>query len=233
MLSAMTRVWQVVFVVWSVALGLRAQQKPERSFQWVPVKIQASAFSPDLALLDGERDEYATNLADCAALAISSAKATQESLDQGQRLLTLALNLSPRNRRAIIVNYQLTKGLLPEPVKGDFSPPTMARLLLARGQILAKSNSQENRLLARMFYQVASELDPKNEDAVYASEVDRLDHGNLDWSFLTRPRGSGESPATPGEKPPEPPSGKLAEPGAPKRDAPGGPVRTPHLPPRP
>jgi hypothetical protein len=28
-------------------------------------------------------------------------------------------------------------------------------------------------------------MDPKNEDAVYASEVQRLDHGELDWGVLT------------------------------------------------
>ncbi|MEY3897325.1 MAG: hypothetical protein RLZZ214_2846, partial [Verrucomicrobiota bacterium] len=43
----------------------------------------------------------------------------------------------------------------------------------------------ENKRLARYFIQLAAEMDPKNEDAVYASEVQRLDHGALDWSPLT------------------------------------------------
>ena len=167
--------------------GLRAEEggKP---FAWSLVKVQVSAFSRDLGMLDAERDEYATNLANCAAYGITQSKATQAALDRGQRLFALALNLSPRNRRAIVLNFQLAKGMLPEEAKGDYSTPVIARLLLARGQILAKTESQENRLLARMFFQLAAELDPKNEDAVYASEVDRLDHGTVDWTFLTAQR---------------------------------------------
>lgn len=201
----MKRVWQVVMLLGSLATLAWSQEKSAHGFEWIPLKIQASAFSRDLGLLDAERDEYATNLADCAALAVIRTKATQESLDQARRLLSLALNLSPRNRRAIIVNFQLSKSLLPDAAKGDFSPPTMARLLLTRGQILAKSDSQENRMLARMFSHIAAELDPKNEDAVYASEVDRLDHGNLDWTFLTRPLATGKPTEPPAEPPAAPP----------------------------
>ena len=228
----MIRVWQVVMLLGALASPAVAQDKGARGIQWTPVKVQVSAFSRDLGLLDAERDEYATNLADCAALGIAQAKSSPESLDQARRMLLLALNLSPRNRRAIIVNYQLSKGLVPDAAKGDFSPPTMARLLLTRGQILAKSDSQENRLLARMFSHLAADIDPKNEDAVYASEVDRLDHGNLDWTFLSRPAPS-NTPAEPTETPaapatPEPPKPLPASP------TPGArpPAPRPGLPPR-
>ena len=225
----MIRVWQVVMLLGALASPAVAQDKGARGIQWTPVKVQASAFSRDLGLLDAERDEYATNLADCAALGIAQAKSSPESLDQARRMLLLALNLSPRNRRAIIVNYQLSKGLVPDAAKGDFSPPTMARLLLTRGQILAKSDSQENRLLARMFSHLAADIDPKNEDAVYASEVDRLDHGNLDWTFLSRPAPSG----TPTETPAAPATPEQPKP-LPASPTPGArpPAPRPGLPPR-
>jgi hypothetical protein len=42
-------------------------------------------------------------------------------------------------------------------------------------------------------------MDPKNEDAVYASEMQRLDHGSVNWKSLTD-----------------------VKPGAPKEDAKGG-----------
>lgn len=219
----MRRIWQAVIALSTLTPLLWAEGKPERGFQWASVTVKASAFSRDLGLLDAERDEYATNLADCAALAIANTKATQESLDQARRLLSLALNLSPRNRRAIIVNYQLTKSILPAAAKGDFSPPTMARLLLARGQILANSDSQEDRMLARMFCQVAADIDPKNEDAVYASEVDKLDHGSLDWTFLTRPRT--EPAPTTEPAPPAAPAAPAARP--PLKPTPPGPGRRP------
>ncbi|MEI6676493.1 MAG: hypothetical protein WCO57_15085 [Verrucomicrobiota bacterium] len=168
--------------------ALHAEEAAPKPFSWTPLKIQVSAFSRDLGMLDAERQEYATNLANCAATGIVQAKASTASLEISRRLLTLALNLSPRNKRSIILNFQLTKGMLPEVAKGDYSPQVLARLLLTRGQLLAKQDNPENLLLARLFFQLAAELDPKNEDAVYSSEVDRLDHGNVDWTFLTRPR---------------------------------------------
>jgi hypothetical protein len=63
----------------------------------------------------------------------------------------------------------------------------LARLLLTRGQLLEKQAGEENKILARYFIQLAAEIDPKNEDAVYASEVQRLDHGALDWKLITDP----------------------------------------------
>jgi hypothetical protein len=50
-----------------------------------------------------------------------------------------------------------------------------------------KQGGEENQRLARFFIQLAAELDPKNEDAVYASEVQRLDHGAVDWASITDP----------------------------------------------
>ena len=201
-LKLMIRFWQAVLISWLTISALPAQEAL-KSFAWVPLKIQSSAFSADLGMLDAERQEYATNLANCAATGVLQAKAAPASLELARRLLTLALNLSPRNKRAIILNFQLGKGLLPEVAKGDYSPQVLARLLLTRGQLLAKQDSTENFLLARMFCQLAAELDPKNEDAVYASEVDRLDHGTLDWTILTRPRPTPDATPTPDNEPPK------------------------------
>lgn len=203
-----------------LAAPLAAEDKPA-AFKWETVKVQVSAFSRDLGLLDSERDEYATNLANCATQGIAAGKTNPEALEQARRLLLLALNLSPRNRRAIVVNFQLAKGLVPEQIKGDFSPTTLARLLSTRGGILAQSASQEDRLLARMFCQLAADLDPKNEDAVYASEVDRLDHGNLDWTFLARPLTKAPEPV---DKPAE------TAPMAPPNPTPKPPTRPTHPP---
>lgn len=189
----MFRSWQVVWVSWLMVTTLHAEEAA-KPIAWVPLKIQTSAFSNELGMLDAERQEYATNLANCAAMEIVQAKASPASIDIARRLMTLALNLSPRNKRAIILNFQLAKGMLPEVAKGDYSPQVLARLLLTRGQLLAKQENPDNLTLARMFYQLAAELDPKNEDAVYASEVDRLDHGNVDWTILTRPRPTPETP---------------------------------------
>jgi hypothetical protein len=40
-------------------------------------------------------------------------------------------------------------------------------------------------LLARIFIELSAEMNPRSDDAVYASELQRLDHGPVDWSALT------------------------------------------------
>ena len=144
-----------------------------------------SVFTHDLGMLDSEREEYATNLAGLAVNQIVTAKATPAALADGRRMIALALHLSPRNKRALVANFQLSKGVLPDVSETAYSPQVFARLLLARGQLLEKQGGDENRSLARMFVQLAAGMDPKNEDAIYVSEVQRLDHGDIDWSVIT------------------------------------------------
>lgn len=165
-----------------------------------------SLFSKDIGMLDSERDEYATNLSILAANQIATQKASPQALADARRILALALHLSPRNKRAVIVNFQLSKGMLPEVTQSQYSAQVFARLLLARGQLLDKQGGGENKKLARYFIQLAADLDPRNDDAVYNAEVQRLDHGDLDWNPVTRSE-SKNPPAPPTEpKPaPEPP----------------------------
>jgi hypothetical protein len=167
-----------------MTLSLRADESVQ-PFAWNPPKVVDSVFSQNVGMLDSERDEYATNLAIFASNSVVAAKASLASLANARRILALALQLSPRNKRAVVVSFQLSKGLLPAVVEGNYSPQVLARLLLTRGQLLAKDGGLENKRLARYFIQLAAEMDPKNEDAVYASEMQRLDHGSLDWSPLT------------------------------------------------
>ncbi len=166
--------------------------EPVKSFPWDAPKVVTSVFTQDLGMLDSEREEYATNLATIASNHVVAAKASPAALANARRMLALALQLSPRNKRAVVVNFQLLKGVLPEITEGNYSPPVFARLILTRGQLLAKQGGAENQKLARYFIQLAAELDPKNEDAVYASEVQRLDHGAVDWSSVTDVEGKKE-----------------------------------------
>lgn len=154
------------------------------AFEWQALRAGVGVFTPDLGMMDSERDDYATHLANHTANRIAESKASPAALAEGRRLLGLALHLSPRNRRAVVLNFQLSKGILPERVAADYSPPVFARLLFTRGQLLEEQGGDENSLLARFFVQIAAEIDPKNEDAVYASEVHRLDHGEPDWGRL-------------------------------------------------
>jgi hypothetical protein len=182
----MMRFWQVA-AIFCAAVSILGAEEPKRSFAWDSPKVMASVFTADLGMLDSEREEYATNLATQASNQVAAAKASAASLADARRMLALALQLSPRNKRAVVVNFQLSKGILPEVADGNYSQSVLARLILTRGQLLFKQGGDENQRLGRFFIQLAAEMDPKNEDAVYASEVQRLDHGAVDWASITDP----------------------------------------------
>ncbi len=177
---------QVATMIWLGALLPVSADPPQKTFTWEAPKVVQSMFSKDIGMLDSERDEYATNLSILAANQVATQKASAQALADARRILGLALHLSPRNKRAVIVNFQLSKGMLPEATQSQYSPQVFARLLLARGQLLEKQGGDENKKLARFFIQLAADLDPRNDDAVYNAEVQRLDHGDLDWDQVTR-----------------------------------------------
>ena len=172
-------------MIFLMGMTLHADERG-KDFAWEALKIDRSVFTQDLVMLDAERDDYATNLAIHASSEIIKNKASAEALDGARRILALALHLSPRNKRAVVVNFQLARKLMPEAVEANYSSEVFARLLLTRGQLLEKQGGGENRMLARAFVQLAATMDPKNEDAVYTTEMHRLDHGAFDWTpFMT------------------------------------------------
>ena len=181
---AVTRFGQGV-ILWLGLMTLGAADESKKPFLWKEPRVGAGAFSDALGMLDREREEYATNLAVHAINEVSKAKASAASLEKARRLLALSLHLSARNRRALVANYQLNRGMVPEPVESDYSEEVLARLLFTRSQLLRQQGGVEDQQLARIFVELAAELDPKNEDAVYASEIQRLDHGRVDWKLLT------------------------------------------------
>lgn len=161
----------------------------ENSFSWNPPKVGSGAFDEELGMLEREREEYATNLVVYATNRVAKAKASKASLDEARRLIALSLHLAPRNKKALVANYQLSRGVLPQPVASEYSSEVLARLLFTRAQMLRRQGGEENLLLARIFTELAGEMDPRNEDAVYASEIQRLDHGRVAWSELTDAEG--------------------------------------------
>jgi hypothetical protein len=178
------RFWQAV-ALFHLMVSILGAEEGGKAFAWKSPKVVTSLYTQDLGMLDSERDDYATNLAIYAANQIAASKASVASLEEAYRIVSLALQLSPRNKRAVVLNFQLSKGVLPEITDGNYSPQVFARLILTRGQLLAKQGGAENSHLARYFIQIAAEMDPKNEDAVYASELQRLDHGTLNWASIT------------------------------------------------
>lgn len=143
-------------------------------------------------MLGSERDEYASNLAAYATNELGEKEASIAAIKHVRRILALAMHLSPRNKQALVTQFQLSKGILPEKTPGDYSPQVLARLLLTRGQMLEKEPAGENTLLAQFFIQLAAEIDPRNQDAVYASELMRIDKGSPDWEKLIKPDGKND-----------------------------------------
>jgi hypothetical protein len=178
----MIRRWQAI--VLSLCLPVLAAEEKAK-FEWNPPKTGAGVFTDALGMLDREREEYANNLAGYASNRVAAAKASVASLNEARRLVALALHLSPRNRKALVLSFQLSRGVLPEAVPGDYRPEVLAGLLFTRSQLLKQQGGGENGLLARVFTELAAEMDPKNDDAVYASELQRLDQGAVDWAELT------------------------------------------------
>ncbi len=186
--------------------GTAAEGEGAAKFQWSPPEIGAGIFTGDLGMLDRERDEYANSLAGYAQARVAAAKASPASLAEARRLVALALHLSSRNRKATVLRYQLSKGVLPEAAPGEYQPDVLARLLFERSVELKKQGGTENLLCARLFTELSAEMDPKNEDAVYASEMQRLDHGSVNWKDLTDvkpvPKGEAKEDGKDGNVPP-------------------------------
>lgn len=198
----MIRCWQAVLVSLALPAALPAQEGAGK-FQWKEPKTGAGIFTDELGMLDREREEYADSLAGYASNRVAEAKASPASLAEARRLVALALHLAPRNRKALVLNFQLTRGVLPEPRPGDYKPDVLARLLYTRGDLLKKQGGAENALLSRIFTELAAEMDPKNDDAVYAAELQRLDKANVNWTALTdvRPLGAAGKQSKDGEVP--------------------------------
>ena len=170
----------------SVPLAPGQAEKEAVPFEYRSPIVQKLAFRSDVMLAQ-ERHSYATNLATYAANHVVTRMASKESLADARRILALAFHLERRNKQAMVVNFQLREGVLPEVKKGDYNSRTFARLLLSRARLLLKGGEGEEseRLLARCFIELAAHIDPRNEDAVFEYENQRIDEGEIDWRILT------------------------------------------------
>lgn len=168
-----------------VMTSIPVMAKGELQGDYKSPTINRRLFGEALSLTNNERDEYATNLAAITVNSILEAKGSQKSLDSARQLLGLALHLSPRNRKSVVVNRQLSDGVMPDKVAADYNPDVFAKLLLARGQLLERRKGDLNIMLAHYFIALAAVIDPRNEDAIYEAEMCRIDHGELEWKAMT------------------------------------------------
>ncbi len=173
-----------------MALALAAQEdakevKEIKGFEFKAPLIRESIFKEGLGLLDRERDEYAGAMASFATNWVVTRKADKASLDFARKALGLALHLSSRNRRAVVTRSQLAKGILPKAVEAEYSPRTLATLFVTRAETLFEQKGEKNLLLARALIDLAVTIDPYNDDAIYAYELQKIDYGELNWRVFT------------------------------------------------
>ncbi|MFT6178893.1 MAG: hypothetical protein ACI9NQ_000948 [Paracoccaceae bacterium] len=164
--------------------GLEAQEAVP-AFEFKTPIVRESVFKEGLGLLDRERDEYAGAMAAFATNYVVAEKADQASLNFASKALALALHLSSRNKRAMVTKFQLGKGILPKLVESEYSPKTLAALFVMRAETLFEQKGEKNRLLARALIDLAVTIDPHNEDAIYAFELQKIDYGELKWEQFT------------------------------------------------
>lgn len=192
----------LMMVITTSMLGVAYCAESELKGKYSEPKINKRLFGDDLAMVNNERDEYATNLAAYAVKIIKASNGDQASLDTARMVFGLALHLSPRNKKCVVINAQLKRGIMPEKVIADYDSEVFARLLLTRGQLLEKHDAEINSFLARCLIALSANIDPRNEDAVYEAELRRIDHGDLLWSKITDAKTTSVArPAQPARRP--------------------------------
>lgn len=146
-----------------------------------------------VGLMAIERENIATGLAAHVINHLTEGvlKAEPVAVTLAQRLLALALNLDPRNRPALVADFQFRRGLAPQPFEDARDPAVLANLLVTRAKFLRDQEGEFNRELTAFFLAAAMEIDPENEEAVYQYLLLRRDGEEADWNILTG-RGAGE-----------------------------------------
>jgi len=147
------------------------------------VKFNKPVFKEGVTLLAKEQDEFAEHLTKFALTNVVDNEGAKTSIELAEKCLSVALHLSPRNREAVVANFQLSKGLLPKSIKRGFSGKALSSLLSVRAnQLLELENATpKDIMLAGCFATIASEMNPQNEDAVYVFQIHEVDHGKIDW----------------------------------------------------
>ncbi len=131
-----------------------------------------------------EREEYAGHLTQFAVKMIKTKKEDEKAVAQARKALIVALNLSPRNKEAVVSNIQLSKGVIPKVAEPVYEKETLSTLLYVRGKNLRKAEGEVNYFLGRVFIQMAAEFNIRNVDAVYDAEILTQDEGELNWGKM-------------------------------------------------
>jgi len=136
--------------------------------------VPAPLFTPDkTALLEVECERIAAFLARHAAEKYTNGvlHGEREAMSEGRLMLTLSLHLAPFNAAAVHCSDCWVEGKTPSlPAPGE-DTHAFSSFLLTAAQRQSGGPGTARETLSRVLTRLAADLDPKNEDAVYASEV--------------------------------------------------------------
>ena len=148
-------------------------------------KIEEAMFVRGVSMLGREQDEYATRLVANAVWLVRSAKGEGVAVRRAERLIGVALHLSPKNESAEVAVRSLENGDIPEMVKGvDYYGEVFARLMMMRAGLLFKGGAERDGVLGRCFLSLALELDPGNKVLRQRLADSADEFGVLNWDWV-------------------------------------------------
>jgi len=137
-------------------------------------KVPAALFTHEkTALLAPECERIASFLARHAAAESTAGilRGERKAMNEGRLLLTVSLHLAPLNAAAVRCADAWSEGKAPVlPPPGENLRLFSSFLLSAAQRQGGEANSARDQL-ARVLIRLAADLDPENEDAIYASEL--------------------------------------------------------------
>jgi hypothetical protein len=136
-------------------------------------KVPVALFTHEkTALLAPECERIASFLARYAAARHTAGilRGDRKAMNQGRLLLTVSLHLAPLNAAAVHGANAWSEGEAPKlPPPGE-DLRLFTNFLLSAAQRQAGEAGTAREVLARVLIRLAADLDPENEDAIYASE---------------------------------------------------------------
>lgn len=155
-----------------------AAQDAQRTAKFTRPRVPEALFTPaHTALLEPECERIATYLARFAARHCTEGvlKGDPRTIGRARLLLTVSLHVQPLNASAVHCSTRWLDGKSPAlPPEEDNLRVFSAFLLTIANREGIKAGAGQD-LLARVFRRLAADLDPENEAAVLASEVQDRD----------------------------------------------------------
>lgn len=106
---------------------------------------------------------------------------SDKELKQASKLLGIALLLKPDHKDCVLMNARLRRGELPRARESTHSKEKLADIFVAIAKHLKSKGGRDNTRFAGFLLDIASQLHPDHEDALYLLELYRKKHGPVQW----------------------------------------------------